>query len=283
MLYIVSTPIGNIKDITFRAIEVLRSVDKVYAEDTRVTRKLLSSYDIHVPLFSFHKYSPEKVEEHIVSAVEHGQNVALVSDAGMPGLSDPGYQIIRKAVKLDLPVTVIPGPSALLCALLISGFLPYPFAFLGFPPSRGKKRREFFESYAHLSMTIIIFEAPHRIRQTLEDILRHWGNRSVVLAREMTKIHEEVIRGTVKDIIMEVLERDRIRGEITLVISGLRQEKIASPQDEWVAELSQQLNQPGARLADVVRSVSREFCLPRNTVYRTAIKLSRRGDNDSTP
>lgn len=281
MLYIVGTPIGNLKDITLRALEVLRSVDVIYAEDTRITRKLLSAYDIHVPLKSFHEYSSESVDYSILQGLEKGLKVAIVTDAGMPGFSDPGYRLISKVIERNIPMTVIPGPSALLCALLLSGFPPYPFAFLGFPPSRGKARHEFFLVYEKLPMTLVIFESPHRISRTLEDILNYWGDRPVVLAREITKVHEEILRGRVREVVEVLKSRGSIRGEITLVVSS--KPPLGDERDrDWEAELAERLKRQGARLSDVVKEIAREFTVPRNLVYRKALSIISE-DSDNNP
>ncbi|SFM45119.1 16S rRNA (cytidine(1402)-2'-O)-methyltransferase [Thermodesulforhabdus norvegica] len=283
MFYVVGTPIGNLKDITLRALEVLRSADVIYAEDTRITRKLLSAYDIHVPLRSFHEHSPEGVDEVIIKGLEKGLKIVLVTDAGMPGFSDPGYRIIRKVIERNLPMTVVPGPSALLCALLLSGFPPYPFAFLGFPPPKGKARQEFFRLYEKLPMTVVLFESPHRIGRTLEDILNYWGDRPMVLAREMTKVHEEVLRGSVRAIAEALKDRGSIRGEITLVVSpGSERSNAAENGAGWEVELAKRLENPDAGLSDIVKSVSRDFGVPRNLVYRKALSVISK-DSDNNP
>ncbi|MEJ5299787.1 MAG: 16S rRNA (cytidine(1402)-2'-O)-methyltransferase [Thermodesulforhabdaceae bacterium] len=221
ILFIVGTPIGNLKDITLRALEVLSTVDFIAAEDTRRTRKLLSYHNIHKPLISYHEHSPVTRDEEIISRLKTGENGALVTDAGMPGFSDPGFRLIRRVIEKGLTVTAIPGPSAILAALVISGFPPTPFAFLGFPPAKSSSRKSFFARYRDLNMTRVIFESPVRLIKTLEEIASQWGNPMVCVARELTKIFEEALRGSALEVISALHERsNEIKGEITIVVEG---------------------------------------------------------------
>ncbi len=217
-LYVVSTPIGNLADITLRALETLRAVNLIAAEDTRHTRKLLSYYDIHKPLISYHEHNARQRGAELLEKTASGQSVALVTDAGTPGVSDPGQHLIEAALERGMQPVVIPGATALISALVISGLPTKPFVFLGFPPARGAERRRFFERNARLEMTLILYESPKKLAKTLKDMLGSWGDRRVAVARELTKIHEEIFRGSTS----EALGRfsGEVRGELTLVVEG---------------------------------------------------------------
>ncbi|MGO9688909.1 MAG: 16S rRNA (cytidine(1402)-2'-O)-methyltransferase, partial [Syntrophobacteraceae bacterium] len=191
-LYIVSTPIGNLADITLRALDTLRKVDLIAAEDTRHTRKLLSYYDIHVRLVSYHEHNARLRGGELLDKIASGQSVALVTDAGTPGVSDPGQFLIEAALQRGMEPVAIPGPTALISALVVSGLSTQPFVFLGFPPAKGAERRRFFEKNSRLAMTLILYESPRRLTKTLKDMLLSWGERRVAVARELTKIHEQI-------------------------------------------------------------------------------------------
>jgi 16S rRNA (cytidine1402-2'-O)-methyltransferase len=218
-LYLVGTPIGNLEDVTLRALRVLREVSVIAAEDTRTTRKLLSHYDIHTPLTSFHDFSgPGKVRRLLDRLSE--ADVALVSEAGMPGLSDPGYPLVRAALDAGLPVTTVPGPTALVSALVISGLPTHSCHYLGFLPRKAGARRRLLERVATEPDTLVMYESPHRLVAALGDIEAVLGARPAAVARELTKHFEEVVRGTVTEA-REHFERIAPRGEFTLVIGGL--------------------------------------------------------------
>ncbi len=217
-LYIVSTPIGNLRDITLRAIEVLKQVDLVAAEDTRHSRKLFAEYGIETPMISYHDFNKEKQTPIIIRKLREGQSVALVSDAGTPGISDPGFYLIREALQQQIRVEAVPGPTAFVPALILSGLPLHRFVFEGFPPAK-KGRKSFFENLAQEKRTMILFESPHRLRRTLNDIHQHLGNRRIAIARELTKKFEEVIRGRVAEIINKLGDKP-VKGEIVLVIEG---------------------------------------------------------------
>lgn len=217
-LYIVSTPIGNLRDITLRAIEVLKQVDLVAAEDTRHSRKLFAEYGIETPMISYHDFNKEKQTPIIIRKLREGQSVALVSDAGTPGISDPGFYLIREALQQQIRVEAVPGPTAFVPALILSGLPLHRFVFEGFPPAK-KGRKSFFENLAQEKRTVILFESPHRLRRTLSDIHQHLGNRRIAIARELTKKFEEVIRGRVAEIINKLGDKP-VKGEIVLVIEG---------------------------------------------------------------
>ena len=218
-LYIISTPIGNREDITLRALRLLREVDLIAAEDTRHTGLLLKHFGIETSLISYFEGNELKKRDLILSRLKQGDSVGLVSDAGTPGISDPGFRLIRLAVENRIPVVPIPGPSAVITALSVSGLPTDAFFFKGFLPHKSKKRRELLENLEDVRETIIFYESPHRIAETLKDILDILGDREIVLARELTKLYEEVLRGKVSEIQNQVAGR-RIKGEITLILSG---------------------------------------------------------------
>ncbi len=218
-LYIVSTPIGNMEDITLRALRILKEVDLIAAEDTRRTGLLLKHFGIEKPLTSYFEGNELKKRELILERLKEGKRVALVSEAGTPGVSDPGFRLIQLAIERRIPVVPVPGPSAVIAALSISGLPTDSFLFKGFLPHKSKKRREVLKDLENARETIILYESPHRIHETLRDILEMLGDREMVLARELTKLYEEVVRGKVSHILNQLGDR-KLKGEITLVVSG---------------------------------------------------------------
>ena len=217
-LFIVSTPIGNLKDITHRSLELLDEVDLIAAEDTRRTGVLLKHYRIKTPLSSFNSYNQERKSKQFLKHLVKGKNLALVSDAGTPGVSDPLYSLTRAVLNEGISVISAPGPSAVLVALTISGLPIGRFVFEGFLP-RKKGRRKLIEELSEEKRTIVIFESPHRISKTLAELYHAMGSRRAVLARELTKMHEEVIRGSLEELAL-LTEKRKLKGEITLVIAG---------------------------------------------------------------
>jgi len=218
-LYIVSTPIGNTEDITLRALRILKEVDLIAAEDTRRTGLLLKHFGIQAPLSSYFEGNELKKKEFILAKLKEGKKVALVSDAGTPGISDPGFRLIQLAIENQLPIVPIPGSSAVITALSVSGLPTDAFLFKGFLPHKSKKRRDLLKGLEEVRETLIFYESPHRISETLRDILEILGDREIVLTRELTKVYEEIIRGKVNEILNQVGDRT-LKGEITLVISG---------------------------------------------------------------
>ena len=217
-LYIISTPIGNLKDATHRSLELLSDVDLIAAEDTRRTGILLKHFEIKTPLSSFNSYNQVKKSDRLIARLKAGHDLALVSDAGTPGVSDPLYYLVKAALDERVPVVSLPGPSAVLVALTVSGLPVNRFVFEGFLP-RKKGRKKLIEELAQEKRTIVLFESPHRIVKTLNELYQCMGDRKAVLARELTKIHEEVIRGTLGALAIKA-EEQKLKGEITLVISG---------------------------------------------------------------
>ena len=219
ILYIVSTPIGNMEDITLRALRILREIDLIAAEDTRQTGLLLKYHNIHKPLTSYFEGNEWKKKEFLLTKLREGCHMALVSDAGTPGISDPGFRLIHSAIEHGIPVIPVPGPSAVIAALSVSGLPTDAFLFKGFLPHKSKRRRDFLRELEDVRETIIFYESPHRISDALNDILEILGDREMVLTRELTKIYEEVLRGKVTEIQYQIGGR-KLKGEITLVISG---------------------------------------------------------------
>lgn len=221
MLYIVGTPIGNLEDLTFRALRILKEVDVVAAEDTRHSQHLLTHYGVSTPLTSYHDFNKEEKTPVLLRRLQEGQRVALICDAGTPVISDPGYYLITRALEAQIPVVPIPGPSAILTALSGSGLPSDTFIFQGFLPRKHGARRRFLEGFQDEPRTLIFFEAPHRLLRTLEDLQVTLGDRRIVIGRELTKHHEEWLRGPVSDVAQALAVR-RIRGEITVIVEGNR-------------------------------------------------------------
>ena len=224
-LYLIPTPIGNMKDMTLRALEVLRSVDHIYCEDTRNTRSLLSHYDIHKVLKSYHMFNEDKKYQEIIKELKEGLDIAVVTDAGYPGISDPGYLVCKKAIEEGCEVTTLPGPTASLTALVTSGIPCDKFYFYGFLNHDLPPKRKELESLVDFKNTLIFYEAPHRIHETLDVMLEILGNRYICIARELTKKHEEYIRGYIEDIIKEEHE---LKGEMVIIVEGAKIDTITN-------------------------------------------------------
>lgn len=225
MLFIVPTPIGNLKDITLRALEVLKSVDFVLAEDTRHTGKLLETYEISVPQISFHEHTPDEKRYDILVSLQNGKKAALVSDGGMPVISDPGFELIHEAILSGVPVEVLPGANAALTALVASGLAVDAFSFFGFLPPKRTARQKKFTELKDRTETLVFYESPFRIKSFLEDAEKIFGDREVAVARELTKKFEEVLRGTARSILDKKGSAD-FKGEIVVLISGAGRKKL---------------------------------------------------------
>ena len=227
-LYLVGTPVGNLEDITLRALRVLREVDMIACEDTRHTQKLLNHYGIASRVTSYHEHNESQRAAELVRQLEQGTRIALVTDAGMPGISDPGFRLITLALEHHIPVIPIPGPSAFLTALAASGLPTDSFRFQGFLPSRRGQRRQVLEGIKSSTQTEVFYEAPHRLIESLEDIVEVLGaNRSIVVARELTKIHEEFLRGSTSELLNALSARGEIKGEITLLVAKVEENQQA--------------------------------------------------------
>lgn len=272
----VGTPIGNLEDLTARAVRVLGRVALVAAEDTRVTRRLLAHLGVRVRLMSYHQHNWQAQLSTVLQSLESG-DVALVCDAGMPSISDPGSELAAAAAEAGFPVEVVPGPSAVTAALAVSGISGDQFMFLGFLPRRRKERCQRLQSVAALDSTLVVFEAPHRVKATLQDLLDELGDRRIAVCRELTKLHEEVFRGTIS----EALEWAQApRGEYVLVVQGA--EESAQPeatqpgQDDAALEQLARLRGSGVRAKEAVAQVAEALQLPKNRVYRLWVEAGGR-------
>jgi len=217
-LIVVATPIGNLEDLSPRAVAALKSADLIACEDTRRTGRLMASIGDKRPLISLHEHNERQRLPRLLTQLTAGRVVAVVSDAGTPLLSDPGFLLVRESLKAGVTVEHVPGPSAVMTALLLSGLPPYPFTFLGFPPPKSAKRRRFFGRFADLDHTLVIFESPHRLLASLADLQDVFGDRPIAIGRELTKLHEEVLRGLLSEVREELSQRASLKGEFTLVV-----------------------------------------------------------------
>ena len=281
-LYVVATPIGNRDDITLRALKVLAAVDLVAAEDTRHTGRLLAAHAIKSRLVAYHQYNQDKLTPQLLSRLRGGESIAVVTDAGTPAVSDPGCFLVGEALKLNIPVVPIPGVSAAIAALSVAGLPTGTFTFIGFTAKKPGKRRNQLERLADLGQTLIFYESPRRLQTLISDLIAMMGDRQAVLAREMTKRHEEFVRGSLSDIQQALSERRAVRGECTLLVAGRGgQEKI--PVQALRRELASRLADPAASLPAVVKELCERFDLPRNRVYTEALDVKQRsagGNND---
>lgn len=269
-LYIVATPIGNLEDMTFRAVRVLREVGLIACEDTRRTRKLLTAYQIHTPLTSLHGYNEERKGAAVVGRLSEGMDVAYVTDAGTPGISDPGCALINRAISEGIRVVPIPGPSAAIAALSVSGLPTDGFLFFGFPPHRAGARRRLFASLKEEQGTIVFYESPKRLLASLQDAVAVFGDRKCVLARELTKTFEEIIRGSLREI-LGALEGRTIKGEVTLVVEG-RREPLPVRDDAIVTRFLNLEADMKLSRRDMIDRIAAEAGLPRRTVYQLILK-----------
>jgi 16S rRNA (cytidine1402-2'-O)-methyltransferase len=268
ILYLVATPIGNLEDITLRALRVLKEVDLIACEDTRHTRKLLTHYEISKPTVSCHEHNERERVPELISKLQSGANIALVSDAGTPLVSDPGYRLVRQAVASGLEVVPIPGPSALLAALAGSGLPTDGFTFAGFLPSRQTARKARLRELAKLGSTLILYEAPHRIRQTLADCLEALGNRQGALARELTKLHEQFLRGSLSEIAGRLTEGS-CRGEMVLLIGPPLEDNLDSPVSESITEdIEQLMRAESLDRKSALKRIARARGITRSEAYR---------------
>lgn len=270
ILYVVATPIGNLEDITRRAERILGEVSVIACEDTRHTRKLLSHFGINTPLTSYYREKEQFKTRHLLKKLQQGEDVALVSDAGTPALSDPGSILVAEARAAGITIVPVPGPSALTAAVSAAGLPDSSFYFGGFPPAKKGERKTFFRSIAVLPCPLVFYESPHRIRQCLQDCLEIFGNREGLLFRELTKLHEQHIAGTISDILARL--DNTVRGEIVLLLHAPIREQDDKPDN--LADLILWYNeQPGMSLKDAVRSISMDLDLPRNQVYQEALRV----------
>jgi 16S rRNA (cytidine1402-2'-O)-methyltransferase len=269
-LYVVATPIGNLEDITLRAVRVLREVDLIAAEDTRHTRKLLNAHDIRTRLLSVHEHNEEERIPSLLAELQNGRSIAHVSDAGTPGLSDPGFRLIRAAVANSIPVTPVPGVSAVIAALSASGLPMNRFLFQGFLSAKAAGRRQQLTDLAMEHGTLVFFESPHRLPALLRDISDILGNREIVICRELTKIHETFIRGTVCEA-MRMLADGPVKGEITVLVSGCGETKPQWSDAEILNQYKKIRHDPVLSHRDCVNRLAAETGVPRSRIYKLTL------------
>ena len=267
-IYLIATPIGNLEDITLRALRILREADLVACEDTRHTRKLLDHYQIHKPLVSYHEHNEAERAEELVEKAAAGSRIAVVSDAGMPGISDPGYRVVRRAIERGVLVVPVPGPVAVEAAVVVSGLPAEAFRFGGFLPSKQGQRRKLLESLASETATLVFYEAPHRILGALEDIVEVLGLRPVVVARELTKVHEEFLRGPADTVLEELRRRPAVKGEITLLIGASQRLTPPSPQAPLGRRVEQLMGEQKLDRMTALKTAARERGLSKREAYR---------------
>jgi 16S rRNA (cytidine1402-2'-O)-methyltransferase len=268
-LYLVATPIGNLEDITYRAVRTLKEADLIACEDTRQTRKLLDHYGIGKPTISYHEHNEAERAEDLAARLSGGASIALVSDAGMPLVSDPGYRLVQAALTAGVPVIPIPGPSAALTALAASGLPTDAFHFAGFLPHKPGQRLKALEAVADEHATVIFYEAPHRIIEALEAVEQVLGARPIVVARELTKLHEEFLRGTAAEIRAILAARDSVKGEITLLIGKAL---APEPDDTPVPDAVEALVRDGTPRMDAIKQVARRRGLSKREVYAQLVR-----------
>jgi 16S rRNA (cytidine1402-2'-O)-methyltransferase len=277
ILYICGTPIGNLEDITLRALKILKEVKLIAAEDTRHTKKLLNHYQTNTKVTSYYEYNKFKKAPYLVEILKNGQDIALVSDAGMPGISDPGYVLINLALKNNIKIIPVPGVSALITALVASGLTTNKFVFEGFLPRKIKERKRYFKSIENEERTVIFYEAPHRLKRALKDMLEIWGDRKIVIARELTKKFEEIIRGGLSQVITEINTKE-IKGEITLVVQGGINKKgndtIDFLKDECILqEYLKKLKNQGYSNKDIIKITQEKLNIPKNLIYKKLLEM----------
>jgi 16S rRNA (cytidine1402-2'-O)-methyltransferase len=262
-LYIVSTPIGNLKDMTYRAVEILNQVDLILAEDTRTSGVLLNHYHIKKPMLSYHEFNKDDQKDRILNMLAEGKNLALISDAGTPGISDPGYEIIQDVIQANYHVVSIPGSSAILAALVTSGLVIQPFTFIGFLSRKNSIAKQTLISYQHRIETLVIYESPNRIQKTLEVLYECLGNRRISIARELTKAFETIIRTTLEEACQ--MEHNP-KGEYVIIVEGNTQKETF--EDETIDEHFQRYMDLGHSEKDAIKAVAKDRKIPKNDVYQ---------------
>ncbi|MCU9615303.1 16S rRNA (cytidine(1402)-2'-O)-methyltransferase [Caldibacillus lycopersici] len=271
ILYLVPTPIGNLEDMTFRAIRILKEADIIAAEDTRNTKRLLNYFEITTSMTSYHEHNKEISGRQLIQMLQEGKTIALVSDAGMPAISDPGYELVAEAIKEGINVISLPGANAALTAITASGIAPQPFYFYGFLPRKKKEKESELESLKYIKATMIFYEAPHRIKETVLSLFEVFGNRNVVLGRELTKKFEEYIRGTLSEV-LEWLKEGEIRGEFCIVIEGTKEENIFEQQVWWenlnVVEHVDHYIKQGMQTKDAIKTTAKDRGVGKREVYQ---------------
>ncbi|MBD2513680.1 16S rRNA (cytidine(1402)-2'-O)-methyltransferase [Nostoc sp. FACHB-973] len=278
-LYVVGTPIGNLEDMTFRAVRILQTVDIIAAEDTRHTGKLLQHFEVKTPQISYHEHNRTSRIPELLEYLANDKAIALVSDAGMPGISDPGYELIKACIEAGISVVPIPGASAAITALSAAGLPTDRFVFEGFLPAKTQQRREHLESLQTESRTLIFYESPHRLQDTLQDLAEVWGSdRQIVLGRELTKLYEEFWRGTIAEAIAHYSQREP-QGEYTLVLAGIAPSQPQLTEEELKSELKQLISQ-GISRSQASRQLAKVTSLPRRQLYQLALSLVLNSDSN---
>jgi 16S rRNA (cytidine1402-2'-O)-methyltransferase len=271
-LYVVGTPIGNLQDMTWRAVETLKAADLIAAEDTRQTRKLLQYFSISKRLISYHEHNKTAIGQEIVSYLKQGIKVALVSDAGMPAISDPGFELVTSALAAGFSVIPIPGANAAVTALVASGLPTDRFVFVGFLPRETKFQLKELERLKSYPETLIFYESPHRIEKTLENMRQIFGDRKICLARELTKWFEEFIRGTITEVLAQLMTSQKVRGELTIVVEGGSQKTNIAEEEWWAAlDISAHVSaytDQGFSVKEAIKKVALDRQLPKREVYR---------------
>ena len=269
-LYLVATPIGNLEDITFRAINILKQVDLIAAEDTRHTLKLLNYYEISKPLISYHRHNEELKVDILINKLLEGKNIAIVTDAGTPGISDPGEEVVKQAIKQNIEIIPIPGACALINALIPSGLNTKEFAFYGFLPLNKKNRKNILERIKKEDKTIILYEAPHKLTKTLEDILESIGNVNCVIAKELTKIHEKFERNNIYNLIEELNKQEKIKGEYIILLDmnfNQREEK-EEILNKSIEEQYEFYKLQGMEKKEIIKQIAKNKNVPKNEIYK---------------
>jgi len=268
-LFLVGTPIGNLEDITLRALRTLKEVDLIACEDTRHTQKLLNHYGIEKRTVSYHEHNELERAPELIVHLENGENVAVVSDAGMPGVSDPGYRLVALALRHHIRVVPIPGASAFLSALVASGLPTDSFRFCGFLPAKAGARRSMLESSRSSPRTQIFYEAPHRLLETMQDVIKNLGpDRRVVVAREVTKVHEEFLRGKAAEVLAELKNRSEVKGEITLLIAKGDDHEASRPAESVAVRIRELMQSAEVEEKDALKQAAKEFGLSKSEAYR---------------
>ena len=270
VLHIVATPIGNLEDVTLRALRVLKEADLIAAEDTRHTRILLSHYDIRTPLISYHEHNEKIQAPKLVERLLGGENIALVSDAGTPAIADPGYRLVVEAIRAGVQVNPLPGPSALAAVLSASGLPTDRFIFEGFLPAKKREREAKLQALRNEIRTLVFYEAPHRLKESLADMRRILGDRETVVAREVSKVHEEFLRGTIEELLRRLGDGE-VKGELTVVVRGCGG-RGQVPEEELTAEI-QRLTDSGAGMKEISEVLGERYQLAKREVYQLALRL----------
>ncbi|MFD1039898.1 16S rRNA (cytidine(1402)-2'-O)-methyltransferase [Virgibacillus byunsanensis] len=273
ILYVVPTPIGNLEDITYRAVKILQEVTVIAAEDTRNTKKLLNHFEIFTPLVSYHEHSNAGREQQLLNRLENGESIAIVSDAGMPAISDPGYELVQAALEIDQPVVVLPGANAALCALVGSGLSTSEFYFYGFLPRKKKDKEAELNRLKSIQATLLLYESPYRVKDTLKTIFEQLGNRQIAVARELTKKFEEYARGTVQELMVWV-EENELKGEFCIIVEGTTEMEEAGA-NLWWSHLSVNdhvnyyIEEENLTSKEAIKKVATQRQMPKRDVYQT--------------